>query len=268
MTPVGDPRRLSTDTSQKLHTVDPTTAVHGVRPAPERTYSQSMLRYTVREEHRSVRTRDYVRDLVDVPKFLGFCRACSRHDQTWGCPEFDFDPLEVWGRYEWFHLTARIMEFMADQPRTGLSHEELVGDVMAMFHREKMQAHRELVALHRRVTPSMALSAGACELCAECTRPLGKPCRIPDQLFHSIESLGGDVATTMSQLFDHPVEWSDGDRLPDSYLVVTGLLCDANEAPMPVHRSSSASEHPAHTSGEDISVTGIGTTGIHVSTPR
>lgn len=191
-----------------------------------------MLRYVIREEHRSIRTEDYVRDFVDVPKFLEFCRACPRHDQTWACPEFDFDPLDIWASHRWFHLNARVMEFTPDQPRTGLSREELLDDVTTMFHREKRQAHRELVALHRRVAHSTPLSAGACELCEECTRAEGKPCRIPDQLFHSIESLGGDVSATMTRLFGHPVQWSDGTSLPDSYLLVTGLLCDSEHIPL------------------------------------
>ncbi|MFT8395504.1 DUF2284 domain-containing protein [Propionibacterium sp.] len=190
-----------------------------------------MLDYVTREEHRRIAAQDYVRDFVNVPKFVEFCRECGSHNQTWACPEFDFDPLDVWQKYRWLHLSARIMEFTPGQPRTGIPHQQLLDDVRAMFSKEKWHAYRQLVALHRRVPGSVGLSVGSCEVCTECTRPQGLPCRNPDQLFHSIESMGGDVMGTMSTIFGHPTLWSDGTTLPASYLVVTGLLCNVEELP-------------------------------------
>jgi predicted metal-binding protein len=188
-----------------------------------------MLRYTVRTERGRIRTADFLRDFVDVPRHRAFCRRCSHHGSNWACPEFDFDPRAVWASHDWFHLTAYVMEFAEDQPRTGFDPDELMTEVQAMYHHQKRLAHRDLMALEVAVPGSTPIGAGECDLCAVCTRIDGQPCRIPDQLVHSIEALGGDVAATVSELLGLPSRWSDGTTLPDYYLVVVGMLADQED---------------------------------------
>jgi len=188
-----------------------------------------MLRYTVRTEHGRIRTADFLRVFVDVPRHLAFCRRCSRQGSNWACPEFDFDPRAVWASRDWLHLTAYVMEFTEDQPRTGFDPDELMTEVQAMYHHQKRLAHRDLMALKAAVPDSTPIGAGECDLCAVCTRVDGQPCRIPHPLVPSIEALGGHVAATLSELFDLPSRWSDGTTLPDYYLVVVGMLADQED---------------------------------------
>ncbi|MCT2999194.1 hypothetical protein EFN18_00495 [Propionibacterium freudenreichii] len=190
-----------------------------------------MLSYAVHEHHRRVPVDDYTRDFVDVPRFVEFCRACPQHDQTWACPEFDFDPRDVWARYSWIHLIAFSMDFDPDQRRTGWERDELTREVMDTFHREKKRALRTMIRLRNRVPGSQVLGAGSCELCRVCTRRQGRPCRLPQLLVHSMESMGADVEATSRELFDHPIEWSDGTSLPDSYVIVMGLVCNQPDLP-------------------------------------
>ncbi len=196
-----------------------------------------MLRYTVREEHCRISTDDYLRDFVDVPRFLEFCRACSWYGRNWACPGLDFDPVAVWSSRDWLHLTAFWMEFSDDQPRTGLAPAQLISEVKAMYHHEKRRAHRRLMAMRTASPGSYPVGAGECDLCPTCTRERDHPCRIPDQLVHSIESLGGNVEATMRVLFGHAPEWSDGTSLPDRFALVIGLLCDQAEPPHSPARS-------------------------------
>jgi hypothetical protein len=188
-----------------------------------------MLRYTVRTEHGRIRTADFLRDFVDVPRHLAFCRRCCHHGGNWACPQFGFDPRAVWASRDWFHLTAHVMAFTEDQPRTGFNPDELKAEVQAMYHHQKRLAHRDLMALKAAVPGSTPIGAGECDLCAVCTRVDGQPCRIPDQLVHSIEALGGDVTATLSELLDLPSLWGEGSTLPDHYLLVVGLLADQED---------------------------------------
>ena len=202
-----------------------------------------MLRYTVREEHRRIQAEDYLRSFVDVPRFHVFCRTCPCYDRNWACPEFDFDPLTVWSRYRWLHLTAFWIEFAPDQPRSGFEPSALIEDVLAMHRHEKRHAHRRLMSMRAASPDSFPLGVGECLLCTECTRSQGLPCRIPDQLVHSIESLGGDVEATMRVLFGHTLQWSDGRTLPDRYLHLIGLLCDRAELPEVAPAPDSGRDH-------------------------
>ena len=57
-----------------------------------------------------------------------------------------------------------------------------------------------------------------------CTRLEGKPCRHPGKMRYSIESLGGNVGTTLSELMEIELEWIQEGRLPSYFVLVSGLL--------------------------------------------
>ena len=85
---------------------------------------------------------------------------------------------------------------------------------------------RELMEREKEFPESVSLSAGSCDLCKEegCTRKDGKPCRYPDKLRYSIESLGGDVGRTVSKLMGYELEWVEEGKVPSYYVLVGGLL--------------------------------------------
>ena len=72
---------------------------------------------------------------------------------------------------------------------------------------------------------SISLSAGSCSRCkGGCTRPQGKPCRFPDEIRYSIESLGGNVGMTIEKLMGLELEWMEEGKLPSHFILVNGLL--------------------------------------------
>lgn len=191
--------------------------------------SRTTLSYGVSERTVRIPAADYLAGFVDVPRCESYCRECSLFGQNWSCPPFDFDPSQVWASRTWFEVTARTMTFLPGQPRDGLESEDLKDAVRRLFSTEKRRAHRSLMAWCAARPGSIPVGAGGCELCADCTRRRGAPCRLPNQLVHSIESLGGDVSATLARLFDQPIAWSDGESLPDRFVLVYGLLTDAAE---------------------------------------
>ena len=66
---------------------------------------------------------------------------------------------------------------------------------------------------------SKSLSAGSSHICGEdnCSKPLGQPCRFPDKMRYSVESLGGNVGLTASKLLGIQLQWID-------FVLVGGLL--------------------------------------------
>ena len=185
-----------------------------------------MLAHTVRDARRTIGTPEFVERFVDVPRFLECCRACPAHGRTWACPEFDFDPMDVWRSRRWFHVIVRTLALTADQPRSGLDPDELRPQVMELFTAEKRRLRHRVVVLRARHEGSVPLLAGSCELCARCTRLDGRPCLHPGQLIHSVESIGGDVVGLVRELFGIEMGWSDGTSLPEAYHLVAGLLSD------------------------------------------
>ena len=92
------------------------------------------------------------------------------------------------------------------------------------LRREKERMMDALLGLERETPGSLALSAGGCTLCSDCTRPEGQPCRKPEKMRYSIDALGGDLSETMERYFHRPISWSRNGEVPEHLTVVGGLL--------------------------------------------
>ena len=57
-----------------------------------------------------------------------------------------------------------------------------------------------------------------------CKRTEGQPCRFPDKMRYSIESLGGNVGLTISRLMGIELEWMKEGTMPRYFVLVSGLL--------------------------------------------
>ncbi len=171
--------------------------------------------YTVERREAEVFVADYLREFVDVPKFLGYCRECENFGRRWACPPFDFDPVDVWNKYRTLHIYAKIIT-----PGRNTTQ----GEMKDVLFAEKSALFEELLGLEETCPGSLALSAGTCEMCRDCTRPLGVPCRYPEKLRWSLEALGGDVCKTAEVLLKTPILWEEKGRLPTYYTLAGGLL--------------------------------------------
>ena len=176
--------------------------------------------YTSEILTRTVPLSEFMRDLVDVPRFLGYCRDCPNFGQYWSCPPFNLDPMEIWGRYEQLLLYARKVSFTKDRlfplERRAFEERELPKIKGAMA--------RELLAMEAERPGSLALFPGRCDWCPVCARTEGKPCRTPDRMRYSIEALGGDCGGALERYFGESLQWASGNRLPEQLLFLGGLL--------------------------------------------
>ena len=173
------------------------------------------MKYTLERFETETDTDSYIRDYVDINHFLECCRECPNYDNRWACPPYDFDPMEIWTAFDRLLIAGYRLTFSEDRTE----------DEMTSALREvKQKLSEELYAEEERLPGSKSLSAGTCQLCEECTRPQGQPCRYPDKMRYSIESLGGNVGKTISRLCGIEIEWIEEGRLPEHFVLVGGLL--------------------------------------------
>ena len=134
------------------------------------------------------------------------------------CPPYDMAAADYWAGFDTvllrgmqFHFTPAMLERRFDP-------EEL-----AEYTRELTAAHARRMDEHlRALYPGAAvLTTGGCTLCEECTRPMGRPCRHPQAVGYSLESLGCDVGAAARGELGWELLWPRRDRLP-RYLT---LLC-------------------------------------------
>ena len=90
----------------------------------------------------------------------------------------------------------------------------------------KAELTEELYQREEDYPNSQSLSAGSCQICTEdnCTRKIGEPCRFPDKMRYSIESVGGNVGLTCSKLLGIRLQWMEEGQIPDYFVLVGGLL--------------------------------------------
>lgn len=181
---------------------------------------------TIPLPEREVPLAEYRAQCVDVPKFLGYCAACPNYGGTWSCPPFDFDPQTVWDRYDRILLRAVKVPVPAELRKKVLSPQEINDESHALLAPIKHDLLSSLLEQERATPGSLALSAGRCQECPEgrCTKPAHQPCRQPERMRHSIESLGGDVGKTLSLYLGQELLWGREGHLPEYYILLGGLL--------------------------------------------
>lgn len=197
------------------------------------------LIYTTERYEAVVSVDHYLEKYVDVETFLGACKACPNYEKVWSCPTYDFDVIDYWKKYRILELVA--IKIIFDDAVAGkqLTKEEQEDITRNSIWEVKEALSQELYEREKTEPGSISLSAGSCTLCkgagahsegdknlAEgwCTRLEGKPCRFPEKMRYSIESLGGNVGTTLSELMEIELEWIQEGRLPSYFVLVSGLL--------------------------------------------
>jgi len=128
-------------------------------------------------------------DIIFRTEFLEKCQLnyCGRYNKSWSCPPAIGDVSTIQKNLlTYSHGVLFQMMFSLEDPY----------DVEGMnYGREVMM--KETFALNRFLEQGQyqfkILSAGSCSLCENCTYP-HLPCRHPEQLLISMESLGIDVA--------------------------------------------------------------------------
>lgn len=159
----------------------------------------------------------YIEGYVNVEEFLECCKVCGNYDRKWSCPSYDFDPVEdYWKKFSNFYVVGKKM-ILAEEEKENW--ENLMEEV-------KGQLTEELFEKEKQYPGSRSLSAGSCHICGtdNCSKVAGEPCRFPDKMRYSVESLGGNVGLTASRLLGIELQWIEEGQVPDYFTLVGGLL--------------------------------------------
>ncbi len=166
---------------------------------------------------KTISTADYLEGYVNVEEFLECCKACENYDQKWSCPPYDFDPVErYWKKFDNLYVIGKKM----------ILEEEEKENWETLMKQVKEEITQILYAKEAEHPGSFSLSAGSCNICGigNCAKKDGQPCRFPEKMRYSIESLGGNVGLTASRLLGIDLQWITEDQVPDYFVLVGGLL--------------------------------------------
>ncbi len=197
--------------------------------------------YAIRTEHfeHTVSVEEYMEKCVDVEEFLRYCKECRNYGNVWSCPPYDFDPEDYWKKYSTFRIVG-VKIYLPEELLPGTYTEEEREEIFErILYPKKEELNQELFALEKDYPGSVSLSGGSCRLCigengeggcdgktgeGGCARKDGAPCRYPEQMRYSIESLGGNVGLTVTRYLHQELQWIEEGKLPEYFMLVGGLL--------------------------------------------
>ena len=182
------------------------------------------MNYKLIRKEVTVDAGEFVSLYRDVERIEKMCGNCPSYGKSWGCPPHVFDSVAVCDGFKTVRLMGTIIEFDEKVQVTCTSPEdarEISTHVMEEVWGTLLPEMYEL----ERQTPGSRIFTFRCRLCPEgCTRPQGKPCRHPDSLRYSLESVGFDVVAATRDLLGIELEWSSDGSLPKHITLVTAHM--------------------------------------------
>lgn len=163
----------------------------------------------------------FVERYVDTDHYDAGCRGCDNYGQVWVCPPYDFSVSGYWSGFREVCLRGVQLRFSPEEQARSYDPEELAERLRQLFSRT---ARQMILRLREEYPRSDILTVGGCHLCERCTRPEGRPCRYPEGIGYTLESLGCDVSAAAEQLLGWPLLWSRKGCLPEYMALVCGVL--------------------------------------------
>lgn len=173
------------------------------------------MRYKIERFTAEIKIKHFIEEYFEGKIILQKCRECSGFAKTWSCPDFDFDTANYWRKFNTYQVIC---------DRISMEDLQNPEEAQQRLYSEKSRFNKEMLSLEKAYPFSEALYAEECDQCNVCARLSGNPCRFPEIMRYSIESLGGCGVKLVESLFGFKVLWSDGISAPAYYILLGGLL--------------------------------------------
>ena len=159
----------------------------------------------------------------DREKFLVFCKECSHYNSLWSCPPLTFDPNEYLAPYTWINLLCAKINLDNETIREADTKDKVKTMGRNIVFAVKRDTDGRLRQLEAQIPGSKSISSGGCNLCENCSRTLGLPCRKPNEMRYSLDSFGLDLTAITKDVFQIEILWTK-DHLPQYFTLIHAFL--------------------------------------------
>jgi predicted metal-binding protein len=167
--------------------------------------------------------RELITGFRFADRVMSYCADCPIYGKNWSCPPFDFDVEELLGRFNWVYLFGIKMIHGEETRRRVSAPQDALDYSMRLMHDVNLKMLDVLHDLERKYPLSRGASGGSCRICRVCARVDSLPCRFPDRMRNSVESLGFDVSMITERLLGLKLVWLK-DALPPYQVLVNALF--------------------------------------------
>ncbi len=164
---------------------------------------------------------DYIRKIVTpetlapyyLPEtILGYCAQCKDYGLFWGCPPHEIDGMTLVCGFKSVEIVGLKVTL-----------EQEIESFEGIYQSARRTLGGYLDRLASNVERRQVLIAGNCYGCEVCSRKTQQPCKKPEALRFSLESLGFDVSGISENVLNLPILWPEDGSTPD-YLVCVGAV--------------------------------------------
>lgn len=172
--------------------------------------------YKTKSVYKKVDVKDYKSKYLHIERFLNLCKECHNFNNRYSCPPYEFDINEFIDKYKYAYIigTKIIVDKNKVKPE----------DIYPIIKEVRVDLDKKLIEKEKKYNNSLALFAGCCVLCDTCEKEFSRPCKNPDLLRYSFESLGFDVTSTAKEVLDTEILWSKNGEVLDYYFLVAGFF--------------------------------------------
>lgn len=169
---------------------------------------------------------DQLFKFYDFETIKSYCKSCPNYCKIWTCPQLEFDPQLFLKQFNYAYIiSAKVYsEDLNVQIKSFIENEKNASEITNYIYEKGRSVFDEkMFSLEDIYEGSISLMAGRCLLCDQCERIYNRPCKKPDKLRYSLESLGIEVSKVTETFLNEKILWSN-DTLPEYTLLVSALL--------------------------------------------
>lgn len=183
---------------------------------------ENMKLYRTEKYKADIEVQKYISEFVNADKFIGYCKQCTNYDRKWSCPSYDFDTADYWAQYDKLHIMGLKIIFNKDLSNDKYNLQKVMRECL---YNERYALDSAVLSMEKRLN-GRGLYAGSCIICRSvpCKRLVEDPCRHPEEMRYSLESLGADISSTCKELLGIELKWGEKNKLPEYYTLVCGVL--------------------------------------------
>lgn len=183
------------------------------------------MNYSITQKEVTIDAADFIRRYRDIQRIENLCTQCPSFGNLWSCPPYGFDAATVSDGFKAVTLMGTTIAFDDDTVKACHGAKAKSRQVATLAMEKLWQTLLPELMERERLLPGSRVFTFRCRLCPEgCTKPMGKPCRHPDKMRHSLEAVGFDVSAAAHDLLDIDLEWSSDGSLPRHITLITALF--------------------------------------------
>ncbi len=180
--------------------------------------------YTIEEFQSETTMKKYLKDYVNIPHFLNYCKACKNYNRSWECPPHSINVLDYWNQFNNISIIAVKLNYTKSFQKESRTSKELDYIKNNTLYKERRILRDKLQKLEKEYQ-GQYLYGGRCDICPECAKIINEPCRFPQLKRYSVESIGADIIKTTKDFFNFELKWIGKDqKIPEYLTVVCAIL--------------------------------------------